>query len=114
MTIATMTALASVSRASYYRFDPETQAAVRDVELRDAIQRVALRHPSYGRPRITKELHRQRIQANHKTVGRIMREDNLLCLRKRKKFRGTTDSRHAFPVYRNLTRDFVPTGINQL
>lgn len=114
MTIATMTALAGVSRASYYRFDAEPQAAVRDVELRDAIQRVAFRHPAYGRPRITKELHRQGIQVNHKTVGRIMQEDNLLCLRKRKKFRGTTDSRHAFPVYRNLTRDFVPTAINQL
>ena len=30
----------------------------RDVDLRDAIQRIALEFPSYGRPRITEELRR--------------------------------------------------------
>lgn len=108
-----MVALAGVSRASFYRFDPEAQPAVRDVDLRDAIQRIALRYPTYGRPRITAELRRQGIQANHKTVGRVLREDNLLCIRKQK-FQVTTDSAHAFPVHRNLTRDFVPTAKNQL
>ena len=43
-----MTALAGVSRASYYRFDPEAGPAVRDTELRDAIQRIALRFPAYA------------------------------------------------------------------
>jgi len=57
---------------------------VMDVELRDRIQRIALRFPAYGRPRITAELQRQGWAANHKRVGRIMREDNLLCLRKRR------------------------------
>lgn len=79
-----MTALAGVSRATYYRFDPETVPAVRDVEVRDAIQRIALKHPAYGRPRITAELKRQGWEVNHKRVGRILREDNLLCIRKRK------------------------------
>jgi hypothetical protein len=37
-------ALAGVSRATYYRFDPERVPAVRDVELRDQIQRIALKH----------------------------------------------------------------------
>jgi hypothetical protein len=48
-----MTSLAGVSRATYYRFDPEAAPAVKDVDLRDAIQRIALKHPAYGRPRIT-------------------------------------------------------------
>jgi transposase InsO family protein len=113
MTIACMVALAGVSRASFYRFDPEAKPAIRDVDLRDAIQRIALRFPTYGRPRITAELRRQGIQANHKAVGRVMREDNLLCIRKRK-FQVTTDSAHAFAIYKNLVRDFVPTGKNQL
>jgi transposase InsO family protein len=108
-----MTALAGVSRASYYRFDPEAVPAVRDTELRDAIQRIALRFPAYGRPRISAELKRQGWQANHKRVGRILREDNLLCLRK-KNFQVTTDSKHGFAVYPNLTRNFVPTARNQL
>ena len=98
LTTARMTALAGVSRATYYRFDPEAKPAVSDTELRDAIQRIALRFPAYGRPRITAELKRQGWKANHKRVGRILREDNLLCLRK-KKFNATKDSEHGFAVY---------------
>jgi transposase InsO family protein len=108
-----MVALAGVSRASYYRFDPEATGPVRDVELRDLIQRLALRFPAYGRPRLTAELKRQGWAVNHKRVGRILREDNLLCLRKRK-FLVTTDSKHDFRVYPNLTRKFVPATVNQL
>ena len=108
-----MVALAGVSRAIYYRFDPEATGPVRDVELRDLIQRLALRFPAYGRPRLTAELKRQGWAVNHKRVGRILREDNLLCLRKRK-FLATTDSRHDFRVYPNLARKFVPTSVNQL
>jgi transposase InsO family protein len=108
-----MVALAGISRASYYRFDPEATGPVRDVELRDLIQRLALRLPAYGRPRLTAELKRQGWVVNHKRVGRILREDNLLCLRKRK-FLATTDSRHDFRVYPNLARKYVPTAVNQL
>jgi putative transposase len=46
-------------------------------------------------------------------VQRLMREDNLLCLRKRR-FIATTDSNHALPVYPNLAPDLVLTGIDQL
>ncbi|MBM4456080.1 MAG: IS3 family transposase [Verrucomicrobia bacterium] len=113
MTLARMTALAGVSRATYYRFDPETVPAVRDVDLRDAIQRIALKHPAYGRPRITAELKRQGWEVNHKRVGRILCEDNLLCIRKRK-FQSTTDSKHTFPVHANLLRNFVPSQPNQV
>jgi hypothetical protein len=108
-----MTALAGVSRATYYRFDPETAPAVRDVELRDSIQRIALKNPAYGRPRITAELKRQGWEVNHKRVGRILREDNLLCLRKRK-FQTTTDSRHAYPVHANLLRNLAIDRPNQV
>lgn len=108
-----MTGLAGLSRATYYRFDPEAVAPVRDVEIRDSIQRIALQFPAYGRPRITAELKRRGWEVNHKRVGRIMREDNLLCLRKRK-FHVTTDSRHSFRIYPNLTRNFVPMAPNQL
>ena len=43
----------------------------------------------------------------------MMREDNLLCLRRRK-FVVTTDSDHKLPVYPNLAREMVLTGIDQL
>lgn len=108
-----MIELAGLSRASYYRFDLDPTPAARDVEVRDAVQRIALRHPAYGRPRITAELRRQGWRVNHKRVGRILREDNLLCVRKRK-FQATTDSAHALRVYPNLAKHLPLTAINQL
>lgn len=108
-----MCALASVSRRSFYRFDPDAQPAERDMDLRDAIQRIALEMPSYGRPRITAELRRRGWKVNPKRVHRILREDNLLCLGRRK-FILTTDSRHGLPIYPNLAGKMTLTNVNQL
>jgi len=102
-----------VSRRSFYRFDPDAKPVERDMDLRDAIQRIALEMPSYGRPRITAELRRRAWVVNAKRVHRILREDNLLCLRRRK-FLVTTDSRHGFPIYPNLAGELQLTDINQL
>jgi hypothetical protein len=114
LTIERMVKLARVSRASYYRFDEESESgADSDMDLRDAIQRVALEWPSYGRRRITRELHRRGWAVNWKRVYRLMREDNLLCVRKRK-FVVTTDSNHGRKVYPNLARQMVLTDVDQL
>jgi putative transposase len=113
LAIERMCELAGVSRRGFYRFDPEAKPAERDMDLRDAIQRIALEMPSYGRPRITAELRRRGWVVNAKRVHRIMREDNLLCLRRRK-FLVTTDSRHGFPIYPNLAGEMRLTDINQL
>jgi transposase InsO family protein len=113
MTVARMCQLGKVSRAGLYRFDPEKQPFEADPDLRDAIQRIALEFPCYGRPRITAELKRRGWEVNHKRVGRIMREDNLLCLRRRK-FVVTTDSDHDLHVYPNHAKDMELTGIDQL
>jgi putative transposase len=109
-----MVELAGMSRASFYRFDEEESTeADRDMELRDAIQRIALKWPSYGRPRITAELKRQGWKVGPNRVRRLMREDNLLCVRKRK-FVVTTDSNHGLKVYPNLASKMELSGINQL
>jgi putative transposase len=81
--------------------------------LRDAIQRIALEFPWYGWRRVTAELQRRGRAVNHKRVYRRMREDNLLCLRKRK-FVVTTDSDHSLQVYPNLARQMTLTGLDQL
>ena len=112
--MARMVELGSVSRASFYRGDKQgTAKADRDMDLRDAIQRIALKWPSYGRPRITAELKRQGWKVGPNRVRRLMREDNLLCVRKRK-FIVTTDSNHGRKVYPNLAGPMTLTGINQL
>jgi transposase InsO family protein len=63
------------------------------MDLRDALQRIALEMPSYGQPRITAELRRRGWKVNPKRIYRLMREDNLLCVRRRK-FVVTTESNH--------------------
>jgi transposase InsO family protein len=113
MTVARMCQLGRVSRAGFYRFDPGRHRQERDLDLRDAIQRIALEFPCYGRPRITAELRERGWKVNPKRVRRIMREDNLLCLRK-KKFVVTTDSNHNLRVYPNLAGNMELTGLNQL
>jgi hypothetical protein len=61
--------LGGVSRPSFYRFDPDRKAGDRDMELRDAIQRIALEWPCYGRPRITAALRRQGLGRNSHEQG---------------------------------------------
>jgi putative transposase len=114
LTVKRMVELAQVSRASVYRFDKEEETRLDpDLDLRDAIQRVALDWPSYGRRRITAELRRRGWTVNPKPVHRLLREDNLLCVRKRR-FVLTTDSDHGRKVYPNLAGSLVLTGTDQL
>jgi putative transposase len=114
LTVERMVELGRVSRSGFYRFDDERPPRPNgDMELRDAIHRIALEWPSYGRPRITAELRRQGWAVNSKRVRRLLREDNLLCLRKRK-FVVTTDSNHGRKVYPNLVGEMTLTGTDQL
>jgi transposase InsO family protein len=109
-----MAKLAQVSRASYYRFDENARpATASDMELRNAIQRIALEWPSYGRRRITHELRKRGWTVNWKKVYRLMREDNLLCVRRRK-FVVTTESNHGRKVYPNLIPELMLTDVDQL
>jgi putative transposase len=112
LAIERMVELGRVSRSGFYRFD-ESARPDPDMNLRDAIQRIALEWPSYGRPRITRELRRRGWTVNPKRVYRLLREDNLLCVRKRK-FVVTTNSNHGLHVYPNLAADMILTGVDQL
>jgi putative transposase len=105
--------LAEVSRAGFYRGRWPVAVAPEELVLRDAVQRVALEWPAYGSRRITHQLQQRGWRVNRKRVQRILRQDNLLCLRHRR-FVVTTDSNHALPVYPNLAKSMVLTGINQL
>jgi len=105
--------MTGLSRAGFYRWRVPRQATPVEMELRDQMQKVALEWPAYGYRRITHELQQRGFEVNHKRVLRMMREDNLLCVRRRA-FMVTTDSRHSLPIYPNLARAITPTAINQL
>ncbi len=104
---------ADVSRAGYYRFLKPAGESAEEMELRDAIQRTAIKRPTYGYRRITEQLRRDGREVGWKRVLRIMREYNLLCLR-RKAFVRTTDSDHGLPVYPNLAKGLKVERLNQL
>ena len=108
-----MVELGQVSRSGVYRLREGNHVPDPDLDLRDAIQRIALEWPSYGRPRITAELRRRGWTVNPKRVQRILREDNLVCVRKRK-FAVTTDSNHGRRVYANLASQMMVSDVNQL
>ncbi len=112
--IGRMAELGRVSRSGFYRFDDGAGPGPDPhMDLRDSIQRIALEWPSYGRPRITAELRRQGWTVNPKLVYRLMREDNLLCVRKRK-FVVTTDSNHPRRVYPNLAPGMILTAADPM
>jgi transposase InsO family protein len=114
LTVERMCRLAPVSRAGYYRHWRASAPRREETAVRDQVQRLALANRHYGHRRIAALLARDGWQVNKKRVLRLMREDNLLCLRKPAFRPATTDSRHGWPVYPNLARRLHPMAVNQL
>ena len=114
LTIRQMCETAAVSRAGYYRSWRKKEPRVEETALRDAIQKEALsrRHRGGYRP-ITRALKNNGWVVNHKRILRLMREDNLLSIRRRR-FVVTTDSDHGWRIYPNLACRMIVTDINQL
>ncbi len=109
-----MCTLAQVNRTGYYRQWAASAPREEETALRDSVQRLALANRRYGYRRIAAQLRRDGFVVNHKRVLRLMRRDNLLCLRKRPFVPVTTDSRHEWHVVPNRARGLVPTGLDQL
>lgn len=106
--------ITGINRSSYYKWKDNPKLADDSKYLRKEIQGIALEFPFYGYRRITKELQRRKITVNSKKVRRIMKEDSLICRRK-KAFRPvTTDSNHNYNIYPNLIEDIKVTGLNQV
>ena len=101
-----------VSRSGYYkwRVQPERVPSA-NMDLKNQIQEIALEFPGYGYRRMTAELRYRGYVVNHKRVLDMMRQDNLLCLKKRFK-PITTDSSHGLPVYPNLLKNAEINGLN--
>ncbi len=111
-----LSAAVGVSLATFYRHRQATvpvAANSNEPKVRQAIQQIALEMPSYGHRPMTAELQRRGLSAGRERVLRYMREDNLLC-RRRRAFVSTTDSKHALKVFPNLARELVITGPDQL
>jgi transposase InsO family protein len=92
-----------VARSNYaYESRRDLGAAL---SLRDAIEAIAVEFPRYGYRRITVELGRRGIVANHKHVLAVMRAANLLV--QVKHYCRTTDSAHGLGRFPNLIRNLA-------
>ena len=106
--------VAEVSRAGFYRHLQQKEPEQEELLLRERLQQLVVEHRRLrGYRPLTALLRREGLLVNRKRVLRLMREDNLLSLR-RKKYVLTTDSRHNWPIYPNLTRQLRVTRVNQL
>jgi putative transposase len=114
LSIERMCEVVRVSQASFYRSFREQRPLEEEMEVRSAIQQIAVEHRRrYGYRRISAELRRRGMRVNHKRVMRLMAQDNLLAVRVRA-FVVTTNSNHEFEVHLNLAGRMKLTGINQL
>jgi putative transposase len=114
LTVEQQCQIAEVSRAGFYRYLHQTTPKQADMLLRARLQQLAVAHHRLrGYRMLTALLRREGQLVNRKRVLRLMREDNLLSLR-RKKYVFTTDSAHTMPIYPNLARHAKLTAPNQL
>lgn len=103
-----------LSRSNLYSQIGKSRQEDLDKHLKKEIEDIATEYPFYGYRRVSKELRRRDLLVNHKRVLRLMREDNLICRRK-KSFRPVmTDSDHNYNIYPNLIKDVEVTGLNQV
>ncbi|AHE51707.1 IS3 family transposase [Sphingomonas sanxanigenens] len=106
--------LAEVPRAAFYRRWQDYAPKQEETALRDKLQQLCLANRHYGYRRITALMKRDGWHINHKRVQQLMREDNLLCVRKPVFRPATTDSRHSWRIWPNLARHLDPSEVNQL
>ncbi len=105
-----------VSRSGYYKWRIQPEIAPtdsEDLDLKNQIQEIAMEFTGYGYRRMTAELQNRGFEVNRKRVLRLMRQESLLCRKKRFK-PVTTDSSHGLPVYPNLLKGAKITGLNQV
>lgn len=100
--------LLKVSRSGYYawrsrRPGPREEA---NRELLEAIRTVYRgSRATYGSPRVTRDLHAQGRRCGRHRVARLMRQDGLRGVGKRRFHPPTTDSRHGHPFQPNRLED---------
>jgi len=115
--VRVMCAVLAVSSSGYYawRVRPESARAVANRALLDDIRRVhAASRRRYGSPHVHASLHAEGKRVGRNRIARLMHRHGIQARRKRR-FRCTTDSHHAFPLAPNLlARQFTATAPNRI
>ena len=110
LSMSSMCKTVGLNRTTFYRWFKVPAERKEELALRDEIHKIAVDFSRYGYRRITSELQMRGFCVNHKHVLRLMRQDNLLCLRKRPAWLASGKEVY----YPNLLRNLTITGINQV
>ena len=106
-----------VSRSGFYAWKRRLPSARSKADARLAVDIAATHERSrkrYGSPRVHRALRKRGIRVGEKRVARLMHRDGLVARQKRR-FRRTTDSKHANPIAPNVVaRDFEPKAPNRI
>ncbi len=102
--------LLDVSRSGFYKWcqhhtGPDCGQNL-EIRIREVIQNIVIEFPGYGYRRVTIELQNRGHSVKEKIVRKFMKEDNLLCVKKRFRLR-TTDSNHGEKIYPNPHESFA-------
>jgi len=101
---------------AYYRlnYSKEKDRRLKDLKIKDEIEKIQLDFPYYGHRNIKAELKRRKGWIiNKKRIIRIMRQYGLKSQLKRL-FKSFTDSKHNLRKYPNLIKDLLVNSINQI
>lgn len=94
-----------VSRSGYYDFRQQQPSARQRwrCELQLQIQRIYRASDGiYGSPRVHRQLLQQGLRCNVKTVAKLMQQQDLAAMTRRRFTVQTTDSKHPYPIAANL------------
>lgn len=110
--------MSGIARSTYYyRIKTESRRKEREIEdhrVRDLIDSVHVKFPTYGYRKLIRELRRRGIAIGVTRVRRIQSKYGLFAIKIRKFIR-TTDSKHKLAVYPNLLRPLPEmTGLNEI
>ncbi len=86
----------------------------KDKVITQEIEKIIEILPESGYRPVTVLLNRQGFGINHKRTHRIMKENNLLCCKKKRYVPATTDSKHKYWKYPNIAKDIITDNINQV
>ena len=115
--VAALCRLLKVSASGYFAWMGRPESP-RQQANRALVTRIKAAHgrsrKTYGRRRIHAQLQRDGLVCSPNRVGRLMRQNGLCGLRRRK-FKATTNSKHSFPVAPNLlARNFTAPALDQV
>ena len=106
----------SLPRSTYYHHQKPhpKRREMEDLALKDLIDKVHSEFPTYGYRRLKRQLAREGHRVNEKRLRRVMRKFGLFPVVWKTFKVQTTQSDHDLPIFPNLLKDVVESGLNQV